>query len=33
MQFLALVVLGIFELPQPVHLASARITLVKLVPS
>ena len=33
MQPLALVVLGISELPQPVHLASTRITLVKIVPS
>ena len=31
MQPLALVVLGIPELPQPVHLASTRITQVKIV--
>ena len=33
MQPLALVVLGISGLPQPVPLASARTTLVKIVPS
>ena len=31
MQPLALVVLGISELPQPMHLASTRMTLVKIV--
>ena len=33
MQPLAFFVLRIFELPEPVHLPLARITLVKIVPS